>query len=291
MPLVTHTFRLITILFRPRSWLRQLNSESKKELVTIFLSKLRFIRRFVRVKKYLNDEVQETYDKASKCFKVNNLTFYFLGSVSERILTGFNHEINEILIHNIYQYSDVQLRSNDIVLDCGANIGVFTVLTARKVGPDGLIYAFEPGTEEVHSIKKNLNVNKINNAKVVRKAVWIDSSQQTFHPDHSWASKIIEGSASTDKETMTIQATSIDDFVKENKIDKIDFIKMDIEGAEWQALSGAKKTLIQWQPRLAISLYHHHDDYIKLPSLIKKINAKYKFHIKNNVGVLMLYAY
>ena len=71
---------------------------------------------------------------------------------------------------------------------------------------------------------------------------------------------------------------SIDDLVIKKKLSKVDFIKMDIEGAEVPALNGAINTIKKYKPKLAICAYHKRDDLITITNLILKINPKYKLY-------------
>ena len=76
-----------------------------------------------------------------------------------------------------------------------------------------------------------------------------------------------------------LSTISIDDFVKEKNLAKIDFIKMDIEGAEIATLLGAKETLTKYQPKLAISIYHDIEHYYKIPYYINSLNLNYSFYL------------
>ena len=75
-----------------------------------------------------------------------------------------------------------------------------------------------------------------------------------------------------------IKAVALDDFIQ----DKVTFIKMDIEGAEYNALLGARRIIETHKPKLAIALYHEHDDIWRLPLLIHELVPEYKFHIRHH---------
>src|SRR5690606_21058481 len=74
---------------------------------------------------------------------------------------------------------------------------------------------------------------------------------------------------------------SIDDFVRENNPEKIDFIKMDIEGAETFSLDGAMETIKTFKPKLAISVYHSLPDFYNILRMIKDLNLGYKFFLRH----------
>ena len=76
---------------------------------------------------------------------------------------------------------------------------------------------------------------------------------------------------------ITIQVDSIDDIVKNNRVD---FIKMDIEGAELNALKGAAKTIVRDHPILAVCVYHKREDLLEIPNYIHSLYEGYKFYIR-----------
>jgi len=92
----------------------------------------------------------------------------------------------------------------------------------------------------------------------------------------------------------TIDITSIDKFVLDNKIEHVDFIKMDIEGAELSALKGAVETIKEFKPNLAICVYHKGKDILEIPEYLISIVPEYNFYLKHNTdsfGETVLYCY
>jgi hypothetical protein len=79
------------------------------------------------------------------------------------------------------------------------------------------------------------------------------------------------------KKVIQVELVGLDDFVKENKIPQIDFIKADIEGMERDLLAGAKATIAKFKPKLSLCIYHRPDDKQVLTKIIKGICADYKF--------------
>ena len=93
-----------------------------------------------------------------------------------------------------------------------------------------------------------------------------------------------KGSGSTirgDVSGELVELTSIDAFIQQNHINSVEFIKMDIEGAERDALIGAKNIIINDKPKLAISLYHKYDDFYEIPNLILSFRPDYKLYIRH----------
>ena len=79
-----------------------------------------------------------------------------------------------------------------------------------------------------------------------------------------------------------VATITIDDFVAEQLLQKVDLIKMDIEGAERLALQGAVQTIQRWKPKLAIPIYHREDDYLIISELISKILPSYKMYMAHH---------
>ena len=80
---------------------------------------------------------------------------------------------------------------------------------------------------------------------------------------------------------VVIPTSTIDKMVAEGKIEKVDFISMDIEGAEIEAIKGAENTLKKFKPKLAISLYHRPSDFKTIAEYIKGLNLGYKFYFNH----------
>lgn len=99
------------------------------------------------------------------------------------------------------------------------------------------------------------------------------------------------GTASSAGDTaMDVETCTIDGLVHELRLPRVDFIKMDIEGAEMQALAGARATISRWKPRLAISAYHLYDDFFRIPERICEINPAYKIRVQRGMSP-MCYAW
>ena len=156
-------------------------------------------------------------------------------------------------IHGIHGAHDLKIfkdnvKDGDNVVDLGANIGYFTLILAKLVGPSGKVFAFEPDPRNLALLKKNIECNNYKNVIIVPKAVsnvnekcTLYVGQKTFgqnriyKPEKTKTQKFVP----IDSETVRL-----DDFFKANNLlDKISFIKMDIEGAEFLALNGMKEIL------------------------------------------------
>lgn len=167
----------------------------------------------------------------------------------------------------IYRLGDTEVHPGDVVLDCGANIGVYTreALTAGAA----LVVAVEPAPENIWCLRRNF-APEINSGRVIvyEKGVWDKDDVLTLQvkPGASGADSFARhppGSIEGPK----VPLTTIDKLVAELNLRRVDFVKMDIEGAEQRALLGAQKTIAKYRPRMALSVYHLPDDVQEIPRL------------------------
>ena len=132
------------------------------------------------------------------------------------------------------------------VLDVGANIGLYTLLLARLVGPDGSVTAFEPGPLSFSLLKLNTSLNGYKNIKVENKGVTDSSRTEYYYSDQATESGSTVTTLTPDfghpREKITVDTVSLDDYYHELH-QPIDYIKIDIEGGEYQALKGMTTVL------------------------------------------------
>ena len=126
------------------------------------------------------------------------------------------------------------------VFDIGANIGYYTLIFSRLVGKNGRVFSFEPDPENFRLLVKNIKVNKFKNITPVQKAVSNKNGKIILYlcQEHKGNHSIIENFA---WKKIMVESTTLDSFLRTGI--KPDLIKMDIEGAEYLALLGMKKTL------------------------------------------------
>lgn len=149
----------------------------------------------------------------------------------------------------IGEYDGVTVRQGDVVLDAGANIGDFTVKAARAAGSSGRVVAVEPNPEMLPYLRKNIELNQLENVTIVESAL----SDSKGHARISG----VGGSATILNEeiqhTLEVETTTIDDLVQELALPSISVMKMDIEGAEAVALPD--QTTLEQVRELAIELH------------------------------------
>ena len=173
--------------------------------------------------------------------------------------------------------------SGDYVIDAGACWGETTMYFANAVGESGKVFSFEfiPSNLEVTKTNIALNPHLQNRIQLIERPIWSESEEKLYYVDWGPGSRV-----TNDEKKYNYQGVcttlSIDDLVERDKIKKIDFIKMDIEGSEYNALKGAEKTIRKFKPKLAISLYHSLDDFITIPQLLYSLNLDYTFYLDHH---------
>lgn len=177
---------------------------------------------------------------------------------------------------DIYGRTGKGVKEGDIVLDCGANVGVFTRHALRQGAK--LIVAIEPAPENIETLRRNFK-DEIAAGRVIvyPKGVWDKDDILELHvdPHNSAADSFVIDKRGWDK-VEKVPLTTIDKLVEELKLDKVDFIKMDIEGAETKALAGGRATIAKNKPRMALSVYHQPDHPYKVPELVKAAYTQYQ---------------
>lgn len=146
------------------------------------------------------------------------------------------------------------LRPGETVVDCGAYIGEFTLYAAKAVGESGRVIAFEPDPAIFKKLMANIELNELGNVIALNKGVWSKAGSLKFVGDSIKGYSFM--SAEKDSLAIDVPVVSLDDELESLNIKKVDFIKMDVEGAELEAIKGSARTLKTENVDLAIASYH-----------------------------------
>lgn len=190
---------------------------------------------------------------------------------------------NFILKQYEYQYTriPIKINTNDIVIDAGGGYGDTALRFSYEVGKKGKIYSFEFVPKNLLIFEKNLNINKelSKNIEIIKKCIFDKSGELLFCCENGPGSKVEK--VKINQDDYLVESLSIDDFVEQNRIERIDFIKMDIEGSELAALIGSENTLKKHKPKLAISIYHKISDFCDIIEFLQSLNIGYKFYLNH----------
>jgi FkbM family methyltransferase len=183
----------------------------------------------------------------------------------------------------LLEFCDQLIAPGYVVFDCGANQGIFTCAFATLAGPSGKVIAIEPQDYAVDAIRDNIRRNRLDNVIVEHAAV-----------------SDFEGSATLDISRGAVSASIIRDFGRQSAqtvptvtlasvaeregLDRIDLIKLDVEGAEYSALRGADDLLTKYKPVLVLEASHGDPDWLQVSTLLQKYD--YQPHLFNLDGRL-----
>ena len=142
-------------------------------------------------------------------------------------------------------------KPGDTFMDVGAYVGWYTIQAARVLGPAGRVIALEPDTYNRGQLEENLAINRLENCTVVPAAAWFKAEEV------GWRTDGVPVWSQVDQQSrgQSVRAVTIDSLVDELGLRSVDWIKMDIEGAETEALRGAERALRRFRPVLFIEIH------------------------------------
>lgn len=146
------------------------------------------------------------------------------------------------------------LKPGMYVFDIGSNFGWYTILMAHCVGPTGKVYAFDIVPSLVGVLQKNIELNHLSNVIVTRAALGDKNTDVEFYDDQLSGTANLSDQLVRNKQRDTVPMIRFDSFVEKNRIERIDFIKCDIDGAEGLFLLGAQQTLAR-TPNMIIEIF------------------------------------
>jgi len=157
----------------------------------------------------------------------------------------------------LFRYLRENVKPGDVILEVGANVGIFTVSLARWVGPAGHVYAFEPAPDARDTLRHHLRLNHVQERVTVIPEAVSDtpgcasfyvvgtSGENTLSPKHSRIPCA---------DSIDVNVTTTDAFCRQRRIAP-SLVKIDIEGYEFHALRGAKRTIERHSPRIVLELH------------------------------------
>jgi FkbM family methyltransferase len=164
--------------------------------------------------------------------------------------------------------------NGDSVVDGGACTGDTAAIFSNAVGPEGAVYSFDPVADHLAILEYNVKQFPHRNVKVMPYGL----ADKNVVADPIVLNHYAPGFRSGNSE---VPLRSIDHLVDKNEIAKIDFIKLDVEGAELDTLHGARRSIERFRPKLAISLYHKPDDIFDIILHIKRQFPFYSCHLNH----------
>jgi len=161
------------------------------------------------------------------------------------------------------------IRPGMTVIDVGANLGYYALLESRLVGPKGKVYAIEPVAQNYEVLVKNIELNKAHNVKAFRLAMGsvngcmemllsCNSNHGTFMDASLFSNFYTERMEKIGRNKVQMEMLTLDKFIEDQGIEKVDLIRMDVEGYEVEIVKGMAETLVKLSPQLLIELHFVH---------------------------------
>ncbi len=190
-----------------------------------------------------------------------------------------------------YAYRDFAVGAHpqpgDVALDVGGCWGDTALWLAHHVGADGAVHTFEPTPRNRGLLQRNLDLNP---ALAERVTVWEDPLGPVAG-ETLWVRDVVAAGAQMQAElpaldgadgieTVELRTETIDALVARGTLPRVDFLKVDVEGADVGVLEGAAQTLVEHRPRLALACYHKPDDLVRFPELVESLGLAYRWYLQ-----------
>lgn len=144
----------------------------------------------------------------------------------------------------------------DCFIDVGANIGLYSIHAARKVSPDGRVFAFEPTPSTHEILLRNVRSNSLQNIDCYQMALADESGFLALQAGDRPASNRVERPNESTRQENLVRSITLDEFCAEHSIIRLNFIKADIEGGELAFFKGAGRTLENFRPTILFESMH-----------------------------------
>ena len=169
----------------------------------------------------------------------------------------------------------------EVAVDAGGCYGDTALYFAHLAGADGKVASFEFLPDNLAVLRKNLALNPslASRIRLYEHPVWSESGKELFVSGAGPGTTV--GPERKDPGAQKVQTLKIDDLVARGDFPRIDFIKMDIEGAELEALKGSESVLRQFKPKLAITVYHDFKDFWTIPQFLDGLGLGYRFYLRH----------
>jgi FkbM family methyltransferase len=165
---------------------------------------------------------------------------------------------------------EAEITPGSVVYDIGANVGYYSLLASVLAGEEGQVYAFEPLPRNIDFLHKHVEINRRKNIEIIMAAVSEHSGEAFFDLGASTAMGHL-----AENGEIQVEMVSLDEMLDKGLIRPPGYIKLDVEGAEFQALSGARKLLEQYRPILFIDT-HNREAHQKTIELLASLNYEFQ---------------
>jgi FkbM family methyltransferase len=188
-------------------------------------------------------------------------------------------------------YIERSVSSGEVFIDAGANCGIYTLLASKLVGDSGRVLSFEPGVESIKNIERNLEINAVSNVKLFKVALSEqEGTAKLYHIENAPTSYSLGSEKSEETSFEEVPITTIDNVLAHEGIERVDFIKIDVEGAEELVFRGATSLFSRMKPKVIFEISSQTSARLNLSydgafNFLKELG--YQFFKVQNTGELL----
>ena len=172
-------------------------------------------------------------------------------------------------------------KEGDTVIDIGAHIGRYTIPSSKKVGNTGKVVAIEADPENFELLKRNIALNKLTNVLPLNYAVFSTRTRMKLYEQSASAkyNSLMLARAAKTKNYVEVNADTLDNILKLNEVNQVNWIKIDVEGAEFEVLKGSAETLSGEDLSLFVEIHNIEDPrhYDNIVDFLKSRNYEITF--------------
>jgi FkbM family methyltransferase len=180
-------------------------------------------------------------------------------------------------------------KEGDIVIDIGAHIGLYTIISSKRVGANGKVVAIEADPSNFEMLKSNIKLNQLTNVTPLNYAVYSKETKiKLYLPEvesgYTIYNTIMSNRARTEDKFVEVNANTLDHLLQLKGIMEINWVKIDVEGAELEVLKGATNVLSKSKDIALLIEVHGLDNYRPILEFLSSYNFKIEFEKSNKTG-------
>ncbi len=259
---------------------------------TAVIANIRYFKQYYGSKKiflfliyYFYKNIFETIYSGRTEVKIHGFTMKLIPDdkgISKELQVFKTHEP---LVTNLLNKT---LKPGMTCIDIGGNIGYYVLQECSIIGKNGRVIAFEPSPRNFNFLNENLKINNISNVESFNFAIGDMSGQKKFLLTEASNSSHIVDDSFEDYDTISVKMMTLDEFLIENNVEKIDFLRMDIEGSEVEAYAGMKQTIKKFKPSILMEVHNSYlgtKKTIEFLTKLKQDGYDAQYYISRNVDV------
>jgi FkbM family methyltransferase len=192
--------------------------------------------------------------------------------------------VQQGLYEPLLEFADRFVVQGDVVFDCGASQGIYSCAFGALVGASGRVYSFEPQAHGVDVVRGNARLNEFSHIHVEQAAVFDRDGEAVLDTTKgAVAASIVRDLGQLS--TVRVPTITLTTFAKRVGLERLDFIKMDVEGAEYAALRGAEPLIAKYKPKIAIEADIGRGDWTEIVEFLNRHG--YRWYVFDEQGNLV----